>query len=183
MFTKVYTDVNTYRVYQNAEGRYVAEGQPEYVAFLYNGGIPAVTIDASVIDILEIVDGVVQYKSDKDATLLAKAKTLAKNTLASNRFIKEISGMTINGALIHTDRESQAMLNAAYVMATTGNLESGTIWKGADGWHTLAKADILALSVAVKDFVEALFVAEKAKYDLIEAATTVEEVNAIDLTF
>ena len=53
-------------------------------------------------------------------------------------------------------------------MAVNGNLENGTIWKGADGWHTLAKADIIALSVAVKDYVEALFVAEKIKYDLIE---------------
>jgi len=68
-------------------------------------------------------------------------------------------------------------------MAVNGNLENGTIWKGADGWHTLAKADIIALSVAVKDYVEALFVAEKIKYDLIEAATTIEEVNTIDLTF
>lgn len=183
MFTKIYTSPNECRIYEHVNSRIVDEGYPLYVEFINNGGIPYIEIDESVADILEIVDGVVQYKPDYQTTLLNKAKTAAKTQLAANRYAKEIGGMTIDGAAIHTDRESQAMLNAAYVMAVNGNLEAGTIWKGSDGWHALTKQNVIDLSIAVKNYVEALFAAEKTKYDLIEAAETVEAVNAIDITF
>lgn len=183
MFTKIYASLTQYRIYEHANSRFVDEGYPLYQDFLIRGGVPSLEIDASVQNILEIIDGAVAYKPDYQTTLLTKAKTAAKTQLAANRYAKEIGGMTIDGAAIHTDRESQAMLNAAYVMAVNGNLEAGTIWKGSDGWHALTKQNVIDLSIAVKNYVEALFAAEKTKYDLIEAAETVEAVNAIDITF
>lgn len=183
MFKKVYYGIDNFKILEEANGRFVDEDYPIYVSFLQRGSIPTGEIDGSASDILEIVNGEVQHKSGYQTTLLNKAKTTAKGTLAANRYAKEIGGMTIDGAAIHTDRESQAMLNAAYVMAVNGNLEAGTIWKGSDGWHTLTKQNVIDLSIAVKNYVEALFASEKTKYDFIEAAETVDAVNAIDITF
>jgi hypothetical protein len=54
-------------------------------------------------------------------------------------------------------------------------------WKAADGWAQLDATAITAIATAVSDHVQACFSREKALTLLIEATTTIEELEAIDL--
>lgn len=183
MFTKIYITPTNYRIYEHANNRIVDEGYPLYIEFINNGGIPSVEIDGYVIDILEIVNGVVQYKPDYQTTLLNKAKANKLVELASNRYNKEIGGLLVGEVIVSTDRESQAMLHAACTRAEKGTITNSIKWKGANGWATIQPADIITVANAVTLFVEGLFEQEYNKSVLIEACQTVEEVNAVDITF
>lgn len=182
MYRKIYYSIDSYKIFETANGRFVDEGYPLYQNFLAAGNVPTIEIDPAIADVIEIVNGAPVYKANYEATLLTKAKDAAKRNLAANRYNKEIGGLTISGANIHTDRESQALLSAAYSMAVSGQLDNGTTWKTKDGFVTLSKDEIIAISVTIKNHVEACFVAEKEKYVLIEAATTMAELQAVDLS-
>lgn len=182
MFKKIYFSENSYKIYEPANGRYVDMTYPLYLDFIGGGGSPVIEIDPSVQNILEIVGGVVQPKADAGATLLAAAKATAKETVYQNRKARETAGFSFGGTTIATDAESQAILSNAYIAAKNGLLESGTLWKDADGnFTTLTKEQIIAIYEAVVAFIKQGFELEKAKHDLINAAETVEAVNAIDL--
>ena len=183
MFTKIYASLTQYRIYEHANSRFVDEGYPLYVEFINNGGTPSIEIDSSVVDILEIVDGTVQYKTGYETMLLNKAKAAKLAELASNRYNKEIGGLLVGEVTVSTDRESQAMLHAACTRAEKGTITTPIKWKGASGWATIQPADIIAVADAVTLFVEGLFEQEYNKAVLIEACTTIEEVNAVDVSF
>lgn len=186
MFTKIYSNIDVYKIYateENQQPRFCSEGYPPYQEFLARGGVPNILIDESVIDILEIVDGVVQYKPDYQTTLLNKAKANKLAELASNRYNKEIGGLLVGTITVSTDRESQAMLHVACTRAEKGTITNPIKWKGASGWATIQPADIISVADAVTLFVEGLFEQEYNKAVLIEACTTIEEVNAVDVNF
>lgn len=183
MYTKIYTLPNEYRIYEHANARVVDEGYPPYQEFLAHGGVPNILIDESVADILEIVDGVVQYKPDYQTTLLNKAKANKLAELAANRYNKEVGGLLVGTITVSTDRESQAMLHAACTRAEKGTITNPIKWKGASGWATIQPADIISVADAVTLFVEGLFEQEYNKSLLIEACATIEEVNEVDISF
>jgi hypothetical protein len=182
MFKKIYYAINTYKIYENANGRFVDEGYPLYVKFLADGNLPTLEIDSSVADILEIVDGIIQYKPDYEATLLLKAKNNAKNTLYNNRLIKDNGGFEFSGMIIATDINSQSILANAYIGAKNGLLESGTKWKTENGDIDLTKEQVIAIYEAVFNFIRTNFNTEITKRALIDACITIAEVEAIDLS-
>jgi len=182
MFRKIYHDINAYRIYENSNGRFVDEGYPLYVKFIQDGNLPSIEIDQSITDIIEIVDGVVQYKPDYEATLLLKAKNNAKNTLYNNRLIKDNGGFEFSGMIIATDVNSQSILANAYIGAKNGLLEGGTKWKTENGDIDLTKEQIIAIYEAVFNFIRTNFTTEITKRALIDACLTIAEVEAIDLS-
>lgn len=182
MFKKIYYAINTYKIYENANGRFVDEGYPLYVKFLADGNLPTLEIDNSVSDILEIVNNEVLYKPDYETTLLIKAKNTAKDTLYNNRLAKDNGGLLIGEMLIATDVNSQAILSNAYVGAKNGLLESGTKWKTESGDISLTKEQVISIYEAVFNFIKTNFDTEITKRALIDACATIEEVNAIDLS-
>lgn len=182
MFRKIYYGIDSYKIYENANGRFVDEGYPLYIKFLADGNLPTIEIDASVADILEIVDGVVQYKADYEATLLLRAKNKAKETLYNNRVIKDNNGFDFNGMLIATDTNSQSILANAYVGAKNGLLETGTKWKTENGDIDLTKEQVIVIYEAVFNFIKTNFNIEITKRAVIDACLTIEEVEAVDLS-
>ena len=182
MYIKNYTTPTDYKLYDTTSGRYIDDGQVEYAAFINAGGKAEITIDASVTDILEIVEGVVQYKTGYEETLLAKEKAIAKEKLAINRYNKECSGITFNGAELQTDRESRANLTAKYALANANALENGAKWKAKNGFVVFTRQNFKDAMTAINTHVDSCFEAESAKIMLIDAATTMEQLNAIDLT-
>ena len=186
MFKKIYTTPNNYRIYEhtNLISRFIDDGYPLYVDFINNGGIPDIEIDASVADILEIVERTVQYKTDYEAILLAKAKAKAKETLYQNRIVKDNGGFDAGGFIVATDVDSRGILLNAYTGAKDNLISDEELipWKAEGGDITLTKAQVLAIYPAVFNFIRQNYATEIQKRALVDACTTAAEVEALDLS-
>ena len=98
--------------------------------------------------------------------------------LASARYAQETGGLALNGMTIRTDRESQALITGAALKASTD--ESYVCrWKTVEGFVELTAAQIIAVADAVRDHVQASFDHEAELVALVDAAETVEELEAI----
>ncbi len=111
-----------------------------------------------------------------------KLKEMKLAEIADKRWRAETSGITVAGVEIATDRESQALLMGA-VLAAQNNPQYKANWKAnwkaKNGWAVLDAATILAVADAVRSHVQACFDREKDLQAQIEAATTVEELEAV----
>lgn len=99
--------------------------------------------------------------------------------IADKRWRTETSGITVAGVEIATDRESQALLMGA-VLVAQNNPEYVANWKARNGWAVLDAATIINIADAVRSHVQACFDREKELQEQVEAATTIEELNTIE---
>lgn len=108
-----------------------------------------------------------------------RAERLAE--LAAIRYRHETAGVSVAGAPVRTDRQSQALVTGAYCTALL-NPSAQIDWKGADGnWSRLDAATMTAIAATVSAHVQACFSRECALAELIGAAQTWAELAAIDL--
>ena len=99
--------------------------------------------------------------------------------IAAARYDAETGGCMVDGAMIATDRGSQALLTAAVVTARL-DPEFKTQWKCADGHFVQLDAmQLRAIGDAVTAHVEACFGREAELVEQIDAAQTPEELAAI----
>lgn len=105
-----------------------------------------------------------------------KAAKLAE--LASARYTEEVGGIVVGGVTIATDREGQSMLTGAYVSLKQGLMQSVN-WKGDDGWVTATLTEIEPIAQAVGLHVQQCFTKESQLSAQVNAASTIEAVNAI----
>lgn len=135
------------------------------------------------------VDGLLQIETDPGEIAniselavevrLAGARAAKKAEIASARYAAEIAGVTVGGVTARTDRESQALITGAALKA----MQDATYtcrWKTESGFVTLDSATIIAVADAVRSHVQGCFDAEDAKCVLIDAAATVEAVEAVE---
>ena len=109
----------------------------------------------------------------------AKEQKLA--ALAAKRFEVETGGTTLNGIPVATDRESVAIITAAYVAAKE-DPEYAIRWKAAQGvFVTLDAQTIIATAHAARAHVQTCFDREADLTEAILAAETVEALDAIDI--
>lgn len=109
---------------------------------------------------------------------LDEVKATQKNIIAASRYAAETAGVVVNGAIIRTDRESQATLTGAYVrvqQAPTALID----WKAETGWVQIDKATVEALCDAVGAHVQGCFTREKDLSTAIDACTTIADVEVI----
>jgi len=101
--------------------------------------------------------------------------------LAAYRYAKETGGITVSGATIKTDRESQALIAGAKLYS---DLNEAVLidWKAENGWVQINRAAIVAISQAVAAHVQACFSQEKVHSEAINALTTAAEIEAYDIT-
>lgn len=95
----------------------------------------------------------------------AKKQSLL-NELSSARRIAEFAGITINNIAVPTDRESQAMLTAAYILLKD-EIQQAIDYKTSSGFVQLDLQAITAISQAVSLHVQACFTREKQLIDVI----------------
>ena len=109
-------------------------------------------------------------KLDADEAKLAE--------IAEARWKAETGGMAVDGLIIKTDRESQSMIGDA---AFTATLDPNYIcqWKTSSGFMTLDAATVLTVAQAVRAHVQGCFDREAELSAVVEAAGTVEEVEAV----
>ena len=106
-------------------------------------------------------------------------KAAKYDEIATARYETETGGCTIDGITIATDRGSQALLTAAVVTARL-EPEFTVRWKCADNrFVTLDSVQLKAIGAAVTAHVEACFAREGELCELIDAAQTPEELDAI----
>ena len=107
----------------------------------------------------------------------AKANKLAQ--IAQWRYEREVAGVVLDGALISTDRESQAKLSAAYSSLKDGLLSSIN-WKTQSGSFVVLDAQSIgAVAGAVAQHVQSCFDAEMALVAQVNTAASIEAVNAV----
>ena len=111
---------------------------------------------------------------------LAEFKASLKNEVTSKRYDTEVGGITIGGAIIKTDRESQSTVNGALSFLQI-NQSAVIDWKGANGWTTINYYQIMYIANAVGLHVQACFSREKVLHGIIDACTTLAELDAIDI--
>lgn len=98
--------------------------------------------------------------------------------LADARWREEVSGFIYNGHEFHSDRESQDRFFQAY-MASLSDPNFTVTWKTKDGWLDMTASDFITLYNEFQTFLQGLYQKEKALQEQVEAATTIEELNAI----
>ena len=112
---------------------------------------------------------------------LAVLKDRLKSKLADVRYQHEVGGVTINGALVKTDRESQATITGAYARASV-NPATTVSWKADNGFVVIDAAEIMFFGDAVFSHVQGCFDRERHFNELIDAAETVDTLTGIDIT-
>jgi hypothetical protein len=129
------------------------------------------------------VDGTISAAALPLATVIAN-KCAA---LAAYRYNEETRGTTMNGALVPTDRDTQAQITGAWAMAQA--VPSSLFnWKivnpqsGAVTWQQLNAAAVTALGSAIATHVQGCFTNEMTHFNAICALTTPAAVAAYDYT-
>lgn len=98
--------------------------------------------------------------------------------LANARWLEETAGYMYNGHEFHSDRESQNRVFQAY-MASLSDPNFTVTWKTKNGWLEMTASDFITLYNEFYVFLQNLYQKEKNLQEQIEAATTIEELEAI----
>lgn len=97
------------------------------------------------------------------------------------RFEFETAGLEIGGGIrIKTDRESQAQIANAFV-SLNFDLIPDTEFKAVEGWARITKEQILPIAKATAAHGRGCFSGEKAVQDVISRASTLAEIEAVDI--
>lgn len=105
--------------------------------------------------------------------IVSISKEQRKEELAALRYQKETAGIEVNGMRIKTDRESQSLLNGAYV-STLINPDFTVDWKAENGWITLDALQISSIANLVVRHRQSCFTREKELSALIDANPEIE---------
>ena len=104
------------------------------------------------------------------------------DALADHRWRRETGGVALpDGGAIDTTREAQAQVSSAFSALSSGMIES-VEWKSRLGWVTVTLAEFSLIAGMVAKHVQACFSAERAVTLDIEAADTVDDLAALDIT-
>lgn len=115
-------------------------------------------------------------KSTELEIILQEYKLEKKKEAASIRYQHEVNHPTLD-----TSRDAQGLITGAWATCQM-NPDAVIDFKATDGsWSQLTKTEIDPLALAVTSWVQACFSHEKTLCDLIDAASTKEEVDSVDL--
>ena len=128
-------------------------------------------------------DGVVYHKpAPTDAELLAAAKPAKIAELKAERDSKEVEPITYNGNSYDYDDKARERINAAIIALDVQGAGISIDWTTADNTDVKVTAqDLRRVIAVVAQRSNALHVAYRAAKDKVEAATTVDEVEAVTL--
>lgn len=96
-----------------------------------------------------------------------------KRDIAAVRYRFEVKGIKVNGMVIDTSRDSQAMITAATLSAM---IDSTYVcrWKTPDGFFTLDASALLEVSQAMRKHVQLCFDREDVLVKAVDAGTYTE---------
>lgn len=129
----------------------------------------------------EVVDIRTGMTEEHLAELLTTLRAETKANVAERRWQAEVGGADFNGLRLATDRTSQAMVAGASMLAEV-RPELLIDWKTQDGWVQISNGQIASLSLVVGLHVQACFRRERELNDEVDAAQTIADILAIDIT-
>ena len=112
----------------------------------------------------------------------AELKAEKRAKIAAARYEREIAGVEVNGILIDSGRDSQALITGAALAAMLDS-EYSLNWKTVDGFIHLTAPEIIAVAQAVRAHVQTCFDREGELVAQVDVAQTAEELDAIEITF
>ena len=118
-----------------------------------------------------------EYQAALDAETLAREAKVRSNRasqIAARRYAAEVSGITVEGMPIATDRDSNSLITGAALAASLDPSYS-VQWKTSDGFVTLSAAQILGLASAVRARVQACFNREAVLLGAVADGTITSE--------
>lgn len=112
--------------------------------------------------------------------LLAEAKAAKKRQIEAERDVACEQPVTALGRTWDADKRSQELLASAITLAQAG-APLPTVWRdyGNDNMSVTGIADLLAISGVIAQQVQAAYATSWARKAAVDAATTIEEVNAV----
>lgn len=116
---------------------------------------------------------------------LPESKARKISELASFRYQKDTGGFSFYGQNIATDDRSKTLIIGARIEAAESILNSQPFsinWKSGSGFVTLDAETIIAISDAMRVFVQSCFDTEKIHTEAILALNTVVDVQNYDFT-
>lgn len=108
----------------------------------------------------------------------SQQKDVTRAEIAHARWAAETGGITLQGMTIRTDRESQGLITGAALKAIQ-DAEYSCSWKTDGGFVQLSAPQVLAIADAVRAHVQACFDHERALLAIIDAAGTLEDLEAV----
>lgn len=117
-------------------------------------------------------------QEDEVTAILEAAKERKRGEIAAARFEAETAGIDVNGFTVRTDRESQALITGAALQAIV-DYDYECRWKTSEGFVHLSAEQIKYIAQAVRAHVQSCFDHESELVALVDAAETVEAVEAI----
>ena len=113
---------------------------------------------------------------------LDELKVQKKQDNAAARYKVETAGVTFNGVLIDTGRDSQALITGAALAAMLDENYSLN-WKTANGFIHLTAPEIIAVAQTVRAHVQSCFDREGELVALVDAAQTAEDLDEIIISW
>ena len=109
-------------------------------------------------------------------------KSDLKNTVALNRYNKEIAGtyISFNGLKVYIDTTRHGKLNFMYQYMSISEQDK-IVWKFTEGWVTLSKSDIKDILDLIATFIKSAFAWELEKCKEIDLCSTLDELDAVIL--
>jgi hypothetical protein len=180
---------STTEVYSSVSNTYVPVTDAAFSAWLRNNpyGAPKAASEAELWNVLTTSYGMpLADWLFNGATFVQPAagqytKAQLTGYAASKRYDVEVGGMTITGIPIATDRQSQAMINGAFNLASQ-NAALALQFKTESGFVSLTAAQIIGIAVAVATHVQNCF-AKEAEVGAAIAAGSISDLAAIDAAF
>ena len=133
---------------------------------------------------IEMVDGAptpIQIVRS-DAEILAHAKAALHEAVKARRDQAEWAGCTAAAGIVDTDPDSQRKIVGAVLAAQVQGASFSISWRMADNSLAALDADgMTALGLAVSAHVEACQARKNALDEMIDAASAVEDLDAIDI--
>lgn len=150
---------------------------PGYEDAVYDANVPWVSAAERIVRLpnLELV-------FSSDARVLGALKTQKRVEIAFARYERETAGVTVNGVLIDTGRDSQALITGAALAAMLDENYSLN-WKTTAGFIHLTAHEIIAVAQSVRAHVQACFDREAELCALVDAAETAEDLDEIVISW
>lgn len=130
---------------------------------------------------MDVLTGCVWSSSDSKGTAVDSLKAYMINAVQTYRQNAESLGVNVNGNVFSTDVASQVKYVGILVYASMDKTYSGT-WKTENkGFVTLDAGGVIVMCMFVMAYIQVCFAWEQYILAQVNAATTVEQLQAIDL--
>jgi len=128
----------------------------------------------------QLVSGVLTRVADT-ADAISAARSARKSAVSDLRRSRELGGTSIAGQPVPSDTAFRLRLRELAADIADG-ATSATLQRADGSWATLTPAQFAVLAAAVRTFVRSCIAAERTHHDAIDALTTVEAIDAYDLS-